>query len=80
MLMAAAGRIERWGTNQVRRAIERVSLRWLKTKINIQIWRHNSKATMRRYIKDSDILPFSERSCSSPIIVLALICPLASLF
>jgi superfamily II DNA or RNA helicase len=54
--VAAAGRTEQWGTNQIRRAIERVSLRWLKTKINIQIWRHNSKATMRQYIKDKRVL------------------------
>jgi superfamily II DNA helicase RecQ len=52
----AAGRAEQWGTNQVRRAIERVSLRWLHTKINIQIWRHNTKATIRQYLKDKDIL------------------------
>ena len=53
---AAAGKIEQWGTNQVRRAIERVSLRWLGTKVNTQIWRHNSKATMRRYVRDKDVL------------------------
>ncbi|KAI9881994.1 MAG: hypothetical protein M1823_006286, partial [Watsoniomyces obsoletus] len=56
MPVGAAGRTEQWGTNQIRRAIERVSLRWLKTKINIQIWRHNGKAIMRQYIKDKRVL------------------------
>jgi hypothetical protein len=53
---AAAGRTEQWGTNQVRRAIERVSLHRLGTKLNLQIWRHNTVAILQRYVKDRDVL------------------------
>lgn len=52
----ASTRTERWGTNQVRRAIERVSLRSLEAKLNIQTWRHGTKAIYRRYINDKAIL------------------------
>ena len=47
---------EQWGTNQIRRAIERVSLRALGTKLNIQIWRHSTKAIYRKYMKDKAVL------------------------
>jgi superfamily II DNA/RNA helicase len=53
---AAVGRTEQWGTNQVRRAIERVSLHRLGTKLNLQIWRHNTVAILQRYVKDRDVL------------------------
>jgi hypothetical protein len=43
------------GTNQVRRAIERVSLHRLQTKLNLQIWRHNTVAIIQRYVKDRDV-------------------------
>ena len=46
---------ERWGTNQVRRALERVSLRALGTKLTIQTWRHCTKAIYRKYMKDKAI-------------------------
>jgi superfamily II DNA helicase RecQ len=55
-LAAAAGRTEQWGTNQVRRAIERASLHRLETKLNLQIWRHNTVAIIQRYVKDRDVL------------------------
>lgn len=43
---------ERWGTNQVRRALERVSLRYLGSKITIAIWRQSSKTICDRYLRD----------------------------
>lgn len=52
----AAGKREQWGTNQVRRAIERASLHRLETKLNLQIWRHNAVAIIQRYVKDKDVL------------------------
>jgi superfamily II DNA helicase RecQ len=53
---SSAGRVERWGTNQVRRAIERASLRWLETKLNTQIWRQNAVAIIHHYVKDPAVL------------------------
>jgi superfamily II DNA helicase RecQ len=56
MAAGSAGRTEQWGTNQVRRAIERASLHWLHTKLNTQIWRHNTAAILERYVKDPAVL------------------------
>lgn len=47
---------EKWDTNRVRRAIQRVSVRWLGVKINIMAWRHGSKAIYRRYINDKAVM------------------------
>jgi superfamily II DNA helicase RecQ len=55
-LSAASGRTEQWGTNQVRRAMERASLHRLNTKLNLQIWRHNTVAIIERYVRDRAVL------------------------
>jgi len=47
---------QKWDTNRIRRAIQRVSLRWLGVKINIMAWRHGSKAIYRRYINDKAVI------------------------
>jgi hypothetical protein len=47
---------EKWDTNQVRRAIQRVSIRWLGVKLNIMAWRHSGKAIYRKYINDKVVI------------------------
>lgn len=47
---------EKWDTNRVRRAIQRVSIRWLGVKLNIMAWRHSSKAIYRKYINDKAVI------------------------
>ena len=48
--------VEKWDTNRVRRAIQRVSLQWLGVKMTIMAWRHGSKAIYRRYINDKAVI------------------------
>ncbi|KAG9191444.1 hypothetical protein G6011_09532 [Alternaria panax] len=47
---------EKWDTNRVRRAIQRVSIRWLGVKLNIMAWRHSGKAIYRKYINDKAVI------------------------
>lgn len=47
---------EKWDTNRVRRAIQRVSTQWLGVKINIMAWRHGTTAIYRRYIDDKAVI------------------------